>query len=103
MQIMTDVVRSARTPRHLPDRFSLIFKQSGYETRDRHPSSWFALCIYGPTTTIRWKACRTTHRMHQNPRKESRPRERKEREGDESLEGASFTLEACDEWMTKEM
>ena len=50
-----------------------------------------------------WKECCTTHRVHQNPRKEYQPRERKEREGHESLEEPSFTLEDWDKWMAKEM
>lgn len=46
-----------------------------------------------------WKECRTTRRVNQNPRKDYQPREKDNREENESLEKLTFTLADWDEWM----
>ena len=50
-----------------------------------------------------WKECHTTRRAHQNPRKDSRPREMEDREEDETAEKPSFTLEDRNKWMAEEV
>ena len=54
-------------------------------------------------TDMWWKECCTTRRVNQSPRKDYRPREKEDKEGDKTPQNPSFTLEDWDKWMAEEV